>query len=150
MLNFFQLLGKIFLIIFLVAQDTMRAVEIKRNNQQQCIVVIQYQYQSMLMIYLENKKQTILKLPKLLVLSIYLQILIQTKAISRLLEFFRILYLVHQMKKIQQQIKEVEDQTAQLLIIKAIIKQVIDFLCLPKPSYLQLFGLINNNNIILE
>lgn len=54
------------------------------------------------------------------------------------------------MKKIQQQIKEVEDQTAQLLIIKAIIKQVIDFLCLPKPSYLQLFGLINNNNIILE
>jgi shikimate 5-dehydrogenase len=66
---------------------------------------------------MESKKQIILKSLKLQVLNILSASLKQTKAISRLLEFFQILYSEHQMKKIQPQIREVVDQ--QSLIINA-------------------------------
>ena len=91
---------------------------------------------------MESKKQIILKSLKLQVLNILSVALKQTKAISRLLEFFQILYSEHQMKKIQQQIRVVVD--LQSLIIKAIIK--IDFLCLP--NCLRRFA--QTNNIVVE
>ena len=83
-----------------------------------------------------------MRLLKLQVLNILSVALKKTKAISRLLEFFQILYSEHQMKKIQQQIRVVAD--LQLLIIKAIIK--IDFLCLP--NCLRRFA--QTNNIVVE